>query len=137
MMVEYRNLTASCKHSLALRTISNCVGYWAEYDKYKRDKEGLPTTEDTHIISPTAWPSHGQIGNWVTALTEAADEIERLTLGLRRITNPIGELRKESEAAGMKFNGAVAVALANDAAYLSKIAEAALSPSTGPNEDEK
>ncbi len=55
-----------------LEEIRDQVQRWMDYDRAQRDKEGLGTTDDTHIMCPPVWPSHGQLKNWVACLSEAA-----------------------------------------------------------------
>ncbi len=45
---------------------------WAlTFDVESRRKSGLETTDDTHLMSPPVWPSHGCLKNWVKALNGA------------------------------------------------------------------
>ncbi len=59
---------------LQLTMIAAVAQSWINHDKAQRDKEGLATTPDTHIMCPPRWPSHGMLANWVAALTEAAKD---------------------------------------------------------------
>lgn len=62
-------------YPFSLRVISQCLESWMTFDKAKRDKEGLETDEDTHIIAPPHWPSHGQLTKWVEVLDGAATRL--------------------------------------------------------------
>lgn len=61
----------------------------------------------------------------ITAMTEAATEIERLRMALGDIINPIGAMQRDLEE-GYVLNGAMAVAMANDPEHYKRIARAAL-----------
>lgn len=56
---------------------------------------------------------------------------------LERIADPLGSLQKEAEAKGNRLNGPVAIQIANDAKWLSSIAEAALAEVKIGGEDGK
>ena len=57
------------KREAALREIALQIDGWMLFDKAQRDKEGLTTNDDTNIIAPPVWPSHGQLKEWVKVLT--------------------------------------------------------------------
>lgn len=61
----------------ALDTIAKSVQWWMDFDKGQRDKEGIETTDDTHIYSPPTWPSYGMLKNWVAALEDACDQLSQ------------------------------------------------------------
>ena len=44
--------------------------YWREFDKDQRDKEGLETDGDTHIMCPPQWPTHSQLEAWSKVLRD-------------------------------------------------------------------
>ncbi len=54
-----------------LDSIRRIVLRWMEFDRTQREKEGLDTFDNTHIMSPPTWPTHGQLKNWVKCLDEA------------------------------------------------------------------
>jgi hypothetical protein len=55
------------------REIANIARYWVKYTRESREREGLETTPDTHIMMPT-WPSIGQMEAWVKALSDGGVE---------------------------------------------------------------
>ena len=61
----------------------------------------------------------------VTAMMEAAAELERLRGALADIINPIGAMQRDLED-GYRLDGAMAVAMANDPEHYKRIARAAL-----------
>ena len=48
-----------------IQTIRHQIEEWISFDRGQRERQGLLTSPDNHIISPPFWPSHGQLGNWV------------------------------------------------------------------------
>ena len=54
-----------------LETIASTIQSWIDYDKRTRDKEGLETTPDRHIMRVPHWPSHGMLETWVKTINEA------------------------------------------------------------------
>lgn len=50
---------------IGLDAIRRQVARWASYDKESRERQGLVTSPDTHIVAPPVWPTHGQLANWV------------------------------------------------------------------------
>lgn len=61
--------------ALALGAIRLCVARWASYDKAERDRQGLSTPPDTHIVAPPVWPTHGQLAAWVDHLDRAEEAL--------------------------------------------------------------
>lgn len=55
----------------ALREIAFQLEAWIIFDKRQRDRENLETTDDTNIISPPVWPSHGQLKEWIRVLRDS------------------------------------------------------------------
>jgi hypothetical protein len=62
----------------APREIARIVQHWLDHQDAERKREGLPTDDDTHLMTPPAWPNRGALKNWVSGLNGAADAIERL-----------------------------------------------------------
>lgn len=60
---------------LQLETIADVVQSWIDWDKKRRDEEGIQTTPETHIMNPPYWPTHGTLTNWVQVLR--GEPIER------------------------------------------------------------
>lgn len=54
-----------------LDAIARQLDWWRDYDRAKRDKEGLETVHDTYIIAPPSWPSHGVLKVWSETLDQA------------------------------------------------------------------
>lgn len=54
-----------------LTVIADIIQHWLDYDVAQRTKEGLSTNDDTHLIAPPTWPSHGQLKYWVECLRSA------------------------------------------------------------------
>lgn len=77
--------------NIALDTIRLTVLWWAEFDKAQRDREGLETTDDTHILCPPTWPSHGMLKNWAAALEDASKPTpcEKLKLAAINMVNTL------------------------------------------------
>ncbi len=48
---------------------------WIDFELAQRAKEGLGTTDDTAVMSPDFWPTHGQLKNWIALLREVHDRI--------------------------------------------------------------
>mgnify|MGYP001480168482 CR=1 FL=1 len=60
---------------IGLDTIRRQADHWVEYNTASRAREGLESTDDTYIMAPPHWPSHGQLRAWSKVLTEAADAL--------------------------------------------------------------
>jgi len=63
---------------LGLEAIARQVERWASFDREARDREGLTTTDDTHIVAPPVWPTHGQLRNWAGLLREVGSRLSAL-----------------------------------------------------------
>lgn len=46
------------------------IEWWVRYNTESRAREGLPSDDDTHLIAPPTWPSHGQRQLMDARLTE-------------------------------------------------------------------
>lgn len=66
---------AGAELAFGLDCIRRQIDWWRDYDKASRDREGLSTTEATHIVSPPTWPSHGQLANWSALLQRACQTL--------------------------------------------------------------
>lgn len=52
-----------------LNEIANILDYWLRSHKLERDKQHIPTNDDTHIHSvPSSWPTRGTLKEWVKVL---------------------------------------------------------------------
>lgn len=60
-----------------LNEMARQFDWWRRFDREKRDKEGLETTDETAIIAPPSWPSHGILKAWSEALDRAAPQQPR------------------------------------------------------------
>lgn len=61
------NADLADRHPIAVEIQS-----WLDWQERCRRKEGLPVTDDTHLIVLPYWPTRGTLKNWIA-------EIERLT----------------------------------------------------------
>ena len=70
-------------HAIQLDTISRTIQSWIDWSKKSRDKESLPTDDDTAIMSlPVGyWPSHGEFEAWIKELRDIGLTIDRLRRG--------------------------------------------------------
>lgn len=75
-----------------LRSMEAMFRYWDSWNRKARDKEGLPTVDNTHMMSvPPEWPSHGVVRRWAVLMDEAASRIEALEA---RVAEQAGEIEK-------------------------------------------
>lgn len=54
-----------------LEAIRRQIARWVDYDVQQRAKEGLSSNDDTHLVSPPVWPSHGQLRRWAEVFLRA------------------------------------------------------------------
>ena len=54
-----------------LEEIALQLEYWIHYNITSRKIENLNTDDNTFIITPTAWPTHGQLKEWIKALRDS------------------------------------------------------------------
>lgn len=61
-----------------LEVVARQIESWIDWDRGHRRRGSLTTEDGTHIMALPVpfWPSHGQFGNWITLLREAAKAIE-------------------------------------------------------------
>src|SRR5262245_46666400 len=69
-MPDVTQANTSAVEAAASQEIAKIVSWWLRYTRESREREGLETTPDTHVIMPT-WPTVGQLEHWVAALTAA------------------------------------------------------------------
>jgi hypothetical protein len=53
----------------ALDTMRRTLDWWMEFDRKSRTQAGLETTDDTYIVAPPTWPSHGVLKRWSESLS--------------------------------------------------------------------
>ena len=63
---------------VGLDMIRRQADYWVSYNTEARTREGLASNDDTHLISPPSWPSHGQLKAWSEVLAKAAEALYAL-----------------------------------------------------------
>lgn len=54
-----------------LKEIALHLEWWMDYNRINRKINNLSTNDDTFIISPAAWPTHGQLKEWIKALRDS------------------------------------------------------------------
>lgn len=52
----------------ALSVMRGVFQHWLDFEREKRAAEGVETTDETHIISPPYWPTHGQLKAFIATL---------------------------------------------------------------------
>lgn len=57
-----------------LDVIARQLQSWLDWQEQERAREGIETTDDTHIMRPPVWPTRGTIKAWIKALQEADPE---------------------------------------------------------------
>lgn len=60
---------------IQLDAIRRQADYWVDFDVSARERQGLGSNDDTHIIAPPFWPSHGQLKAWSAALSAAVEAL--------------------------------------------------------------
>ena len=64
------------KRNFGLSIIASTIQSWIDWNIKQRNKEGLDTPPDTHVMQVPAWPSIDVLRNWVKILsTEKTDWI--------------------------------------------------------------
>lgn len=58
-----------------LETILLTCRYWRKFDADGRAREGLTVNDDTFIIAPPHWPSHGVLKAWEDCLQRAREAL--------------------------------------------------------------
>jgi hypothetical protein len=81
--------------AFAPREIARIVQAWLDHQDAERKREGLPTDDDTHLMTPPVWPNRGALKNWVTGLNGAAAEIERLRAALEEVLKMSADVPSE------------------------------------------
>ena len=66
--------------AFAVREIANIVNHWLEWSRRDREKCHLTIEDGTHIMAlpVPSWPTHSQFKNWIAALNEAGDKLDKL-----------------------------------------------------------
>ena len=64
---------------IALNEMALTIRRWLDWNKDERDREGLETTDGTHIIAlPVSyWPSRGALTVWAETLEQAAKHLTK------------------------------------------------------------
>jgi len=67
----------------SLTLIAAHLRYWIDHNTSKRRRAGLESDDDTMVMVPPAWPTHGQLKNWIAALEAPA----QIAIAIRRNGN--------------------------------------------------
>ncbi len=79
-IADFRDVPAPVSHdtfAIQLDTIRRQVDGWVAFNVEQRAKEGLASTDETHLIAPPCWPSHGVLRNWSAALAQACAAVTK------------------------------------------------------------
>jgi hypothetical protein len=70
--------------SFALRTIADQIQRWLDWSRKEREQNDPPLTTETEdgtaimCLPVPSWPTHGQMKNWIAALSEAGDKLDTM-----------------------------------------------------------
>lgn len=73
--IDQQRRQAEAEQLTAPVIIADILEHWLTFDKAQRDKEGIATTDDTHIMCPPSWPTHGQLTRWIAELRKVAQAV--------------------------------------------------------------
>lgn len=88
--------------ALRLDAMAGVFQHWLDWQKDERDREGLTTTDHTHVISvPPQWPYRATLKTWIETLQIAArassPDAERV-MRLEGVLRPFAEYGDEIDA---------------------------------------
>lgn len=94
--VPTEGVTASGDESIGLRAVAGQLGWWVEFDRQTKAREGMAQADEHHLVAPPTWPSIGMLKRWKALLEGVADQIDTAQVGME------GEARNEQSPEPVK-----------------------------------